>query len=500
MATAPQTAMEMPQQGANPFADPNTMAVYEQMRQTVSPKAFGDQMLASAEQAAPEEVAAFRSALEQIQMPPEALDLLNNMVDEILANPGQYAEIRAKYKEMGAPDEILPEQFDAQFFTALNMAVDQMIGEPAGVQAFAKGGIAELTPISKAIANYGRNGDTMLAHITPAEARMLRRRGGSGTINPKTGLPEFFNLFKEIGNAFKSIGNAVKSFVNSTVGRIITTVALGFFLGPAAASFLGATSTAAVAAISGFVGSAGSTLLGGGNISQALKAGAIGGLTAGAGAAVGGAMGGTNAFASGSYTGPTTIGGQVDRFTGMFGGPTADVTTNTIRDAARPAIDASGNVQGLTPTDSGVSDFTAKKASLIPDGQGGLKFPPGQTVGQTILPDGQILTQNVPDPNAYTGQGFGKPTAAGLQPNINVPNVRVPVGMQLSGMPQSMIGMPTASGVAPPIPSVGDAFKTIGQGLGIGEGNTFNVDKLMQGGKELFSPSLTNEQLKLTPE
>ncbi len=85
MATAPQAPMEMPQEGANPFADPNTMAVYDQMRQTVSPKEFGDEMLAGAAQAAPEEVAAFRSALEQIEMPPEALDLLNNMVDEIRA-------------------------------------------------------------------------------------------------------------------------------------------------------------------------------------------------------------------------------------------------------------------------------------------------------------------------------------------------------------------------------------------------------------------------------
>jgi hypothetical protein len=40
--------------------------------------------------------------------------------------------------------------------------------------------------------NYGRNGDTILAHITPAEAQLLQRLGGSGTINPKTGLPEFF--------------------------------------------------------------------------------------------------------------------------------------------------------------------------------------------------------------------------------------------------------------------------------------------------------------------
>jgi len=47
------------------------------------------------------------------------------MVDEILANPEQYDQIRAKYKKRGAPDEILPEQFDAQFFAALNIIVVQ---------------------------------------------------------------------------------------------------------------------------------------------------------------------------------------------------------------------------------------------------------------------------------------------------------------------------------------------------------------------------------------
>ena len=88
-------------------------------------------------------------------------------------------------------------------------------------------------------------------------------------------------MFKSIGKAFKAVGNAVKSFANSTVGRIVTTVALGFFLGPAAASFMGVTSAAGVAAVGGFVGGAGATLAGGGNLSQALKAGAIGGLTAG---------------------------------------------------------------------------------------------------------------------------------------------------------------------------------------------------------------------------
>lgn len=39
--------------------------------------------------------------------------------------------------------------------------------------------------------SLGRGGDTLLAHINPREAQLLRRSGGRGTRNPKTGLLEF---------------------------------------------------------------------------------------------------------------------------------------------------------------------------------------------------------------------------------------------------------------------------------------------------------------------
>jgi len=113
MATAPQSAMEMPQEAApNPFSDPNTMAVYDQMRQEVSPQEFSNEMLAGAAQIDPQAVAAFTKELQGLSMPPQALDALNNVVDEILASPDKYAELRKKYMDMGLPEEILPEQFD----------------------------------------------------------------------------------------------------------------------------------------------------------------------------------------------------------------------------------------------------------------------------------------------------------------------------------------------------------------------------------------------------
>jgi hypothetical protein len=61
-------------------------------------------------------------------------------------------------------------------------------------RSFANGGIANF---SEGVAQAGRNGDTVLAHITPEQASFLKAQGGSGSINPRTGLPEFFEEEKE---------------------------------------------------------------------------------------------------------------------------------------------------------------------------------------------------------------------------------------------------------------------------------------------------------------
>lgn len=47
--------------------------------------------------------------------------------------------------------------------------------------------------MAQRLANKGQRGDTMLAHINPQEAQMLKQAGGSGKINPHTGLPAFDN-------------------------------------------------------------------------------------------------------------------------------------------------------------------------------------------------------------------------------------------------------------------------------------------------------------------
>jgi hypothetical protein len=53
----------------------------------------------------------------------------------------------------------------------------------------------DLRQLAKKVRAQGRGRDTVLAHITPQEAKLLKRRGGRGSINPKTGLPEFEDDF-----------------------------------------------------------------------------------------------------------------------------------------------------------------------------------------------------------------------------------------------------------------------------------------------------------------
>ena len=79
------------------------------------------------------------------------------------------------------------------------------------IQMMAGGtGMGGAKEMAEMLRRMGRNGDTMLAHITPEEAELLADLGGAGTSNPDTGLPEFFNVtdFDSYDNAFNQIPDA----------------------------------------------------------------------------------------------------------------------------------------------------------------------------------------------------------------------------------------------------------------------------------------------------
>jgi len=283
-------AMPLPAQMGDMSAE---MAAVNEMRGQVSPTEVNSEMLMAAEQADPIAVSEFRRELEEMEIPPEVISLLDAMVDEVLSDPANYAAIRQRYMAQGVDEELLPEAFDAQLFGALQVALDQMRPSETMTppQNFAKGGVASLRPMAQAMADAGRNGDTMVAHISPIEAQILRRIGGSGTTNPTTGMPEFF-----LKKLFKKIGKTIKKFANTTIGKIVIGTALFMVAGPAAAGIFGTTAAPAlIAATQGFVAGAGSSLIAGGNLKDSLKAGAIGAVTAGA---VKGVTQGASAFKS----------------------------------------------------------------------------------------------------------------------------------------------------------------------------------------------------------
>jgi hypothetical protein len=352
MAEAMQGAMPLPPQMGNMSAE---MAAVEEMRKQVSPSEVNNEMLIAAEQADPIAVAEFRRELEEMEIPPEVLALLNSMVDEVLSDPANYAAIRARYMAQGVDEELLPEAFDAQLFGALQVALDQLRAPDtmAPPQNFAKGGVASLRPMAQAMADAGRNGDTMVAHISPIEAQILRRIGGSGTTNPTTGMPEFF-----LKKLFKKIGKTIKKFANTTIGKIVIGTALFMVAGPAATGIFGTTAAPAlIAATQGFVAGAGSSLIAGGNFKDSLKAGAIGAVTAGA---VSGVTQGASAFKSTAAPTPAPVDistAVVDR--------TADLALPDVSTAAAETV-AAGTPMPMDPFAASPTGMSVAPQPVVP--------------------------------------------------------------------------------------------------------------------------------------
>lgn len=244
----------------------------------------------------------FQSALQAAQAElsdasPEQIDELIKLFELMLKRPQDYAQILAAAVQddmVEAGD--LPEQFDATTIASL-LVVLYKLREGGGEQAmFARGGLAGM----RTLARQGRLGDTMLAHISPEEAAMLKAHGGAGTINPRTGLPQFFSL---------------KQLVAVALPIAINFIAPG--LGTAIGTAMGATGTAATMLGSAVIGGVSAGLTGG----DPLKGAVLGGLGGGLGSTVGGAANSALGLGLGeagsSILGGALVGGAMGAATGQ---------------------------------------------------------------------------------------------------------------------------------------------------------------------------------------
>jgi hypothetical protein len=116
---------------------------------------------------------------------------------------------------------------------------------------YKKGGVVSLHAAAQKLQRAGRNDDTMLAHITPEEAMLLKSRGGEGSINPMTGLPEY-GMFSSIGNFFKSAAPIVLPILGNMIGG-----PLGAAAGAGVGSLIGGASPASAMKSALFAGAVG---------------------------------------------------------------------------------------------------------------------------------------------------------------------------------------------------------------------------------------------------
>jgi len=455
-----------------------------------------DATLDAVGQIAPEAVneyrGAMRTAMSDVEISPQMVDILIAMFEYLSEHKEEYEQIVATLVEQGiVPPSMLPDQFDQTYIGTRLAALHELKQDtaersmPMEGMPMAQGGLADVTQY---LQSQGRNGDTMLAHITPEEAQLLKAFGGSGSINPETGLYEFFNPLREIRNLGRSISNGLakvddglRKVVASPVGRLIATIGLTMIGVPPWMANAGLTAYSGgslkdvlISGAMGYIGSGG-TVMGinplneiskfvapfagaqGTLMNTALTSGALG---TGAGLLQGQSLG--EALKSGAMAGAQSAGMQG---LGLANPTNADPkSVQTFESLLRPnAYSAGGNnapqyIDGKLVPGSGVEgfqDFNPGKNPPVYDSQGrlmsGFEPSPAQTSGipspaaaAQANPNDAPRTWKMPIPDA-SGASGAAPTAQAPTPGSisSVGGQSVRTGTTLSTSP---VGQGTVSG------------------------------------------------------
>ena len=422
---------------------------------------------------------------------PEQIDELIQLIEFALQSPKDYPEIRAAAiaDEMVEPDD-LPEQFDGTMLASVLVVLYKLReGGSQPQMAMARGGLSRV----RTLARQGRMGDTMLAHINPEEAALLKARGGAGTINPNTGLPQYFSLKK----LFKAVLPIALTFIAPGLGTAIGSAILG-----------AGASAAASAALGGAILGGLSSGLTGGNVLQGALLGGLGGGLGGmvgggvdkalglglgkfgqsvlGGALVGGVGGAATGqgFGRGALTG--ALGAGVGEFAGQLGGDIGGRLGSSISAGGQQfgqALTAGydpktaagmGAVSGLAtaamykdpitggmkrPSDSVVEGL--KRPTQVPDyggyrttnyltGEVGYVPPSGAAVDYSLVP----ATTAAPGTEGLaggTGFRFDQQAANALAPTVGAPASSSGIGLNAKTLGQlALAGAAMSAGQRPP--------------------------------------------------
>ena len=315
------------------------------------------------------------------------------------------------------------------------------------VEDFGSEGIAQFPALAQRMAAMGRGGDTVLGHLTPGEIviprdliesdpalkeglfQRLRDMGienpeqyvvgsDANSINPETGMPEFFRkFFKKVG---KAVSNVVKGVVNvvKKIAPVVLPIVGSMVFGPIYGAALG----------SGIA-----TLINGGSFKDALKSAAISGITGGIGSGISGAISGAG-FGAGvkaalnpgnisagfgalrtGFTegfGQSGIGFNSMKY-GIAGGE--QISGQLAERAAlaagtqAPQLDARMSTSGVTDAaiaDTAVGTTPTPTSTTVPGAASGPAVTPGQVRTEAIAPG--TFGENIKDAFTPGGKSFGQ--------------------------------------------------------------------------------------------
>lgn len=345
-------------------------------------------------------------------------------------------------------------------FVMSDAEADEVYGpDEDGTEEFGDEGIAQFPALTKKMAAMGREGDDTIAHVQTGELiipaafleenpemkdtifAFLEAQGienperyvvGSeeNSLNPDTGAPEFFKFIKNIiKGVVKGVKNVVKAVVKvvKKIAPIVLPIIGTAFLGPIYGAALG----------SGIA-----TLINGGSIKDALKAGlisgAMGGLSAGAGSWMSGngfMTGVQNAAALGNVS--AGMQGLGKAFTGDFSG-------------------ASFANMKAGPTAEGGTAFAGSNSMNLVDGavdpsklvtvDGGTNVGADTVAGATnVAADGVALTTDQIKQQAAVNASYKPPGFAESIKQVFTPNDGVSIGEGLKNAFMPNAGAPTAT-------------------------------------------------------
>lgn len=267
-----------------------------------------------------------------------------------------------------------------------------------------------------AMKKAGRNGDTEMIHVNKDELAELVKMWGPPSVNPETGLPEFF--LKKVWKKVKKIAKPLASIAQIALPFIpgvgpIASIALGAGLGGITGGLKGALGGAATGAIGGGLAGKMGTKIGIGKMGGNVLAGALGG-----------AGGGVKGIASGALTGGIA-GGLGEQLAGKLPGNMdprlKTALANGLLGGAAAGVGGGDPMMGALGT--GMASYFTKQGQYGPNGAGGQGALPTGGLADSATPLDDVSTSNygtapaganlaVPDSLLAQVKRIGAPTAA----------------------------------------------------------------------------------------